>query len=203
MPKMIGNWIEGATKIEANASEDGETRVRLSYAQAVLLPASEIMASLDTTDCGSKRSLAKRWYRWFASADAILACPSSTCNMRDKALAAKVAALPDSLRVPALDAYQEGRMDAVAAIIAQVATEKITADTITDEQIRELREQAGQRGDTYTVDQTFEALGEWGVFWSHQVPESASGRIGAQRKARAWCAEILNERADRARKAGV
>lgn len=90
MPKMIGNWIEGATVIDANASADGADRVRISYAQARLLPAAAVTASLDTTDRGSARSLAKRWYRWFASAAAIEACTSSTKRMRELATLARV-----------------------------------------------------------------------------------------------------------------
>ena len=99
MPKMIGNWIEGATQIDNNMSAHGTDRVRLSYSQAVLLPASAIEASLDTTDRGGPKSLAKRWYRWFASADAIEACPRSTKAMRAAAYSARHPLAAKPLRV--------------------------------------------------------------------------------------------------------
>jgi hypothetical protein len=63
--------------------------VRLSYSQMVLLPGDAVMYSLDTTDRGGQRSLAKRWFRWFASPAAILGCERSTANMRAKAQAAQ------------------------------------------------------------------------------------------------------------------
>jgi len=40
-----------------------------------------VMYSLDTTDKGSRRSLAKRWYRWFARPEDIFYDPGSTKAM--------------------------------------------------------------------------------------------------------------------------
>jgi hypothetical protein len=87
MPKMIGNSIEGAARIQDNAPAAGHERVRLSYSQAILLPAGDVVCSLDTTDKGSPGRKAKRWYRWYASAAAILASPRSTKIMRERASA--------------------------------------------------------------------------------------------------------------------
>lgn len=81
MPRFIGNTIGGAREIQDNAPELFPLRIRLTYAQAALLPAEDIEYSLDTSDRGGPGSLAKRWYRWFASADAIEACAKSTANM--------------------------------------------------------------------------------------------------------------------------
>lgn len=90
MPNFIGRVIMGASEIENNAKAN-DTRVRLSYSQAIRLPAEQVLCSLDTTDRGSRGSRAKRWYRWFAAPTAILACPASTPAMR---AAAEHALLP-------------------------------------------------------------------------------------------------------------
>lgn len=78
MPKFVGQSILGAIRLEDNLSPHGTERIRLSYSQAKLLPEAEVMKSLDTTDRGGPKSYAKRWNRWFASADSIMACPRST-----------------------------------------------------------------------------------------------------------------------------
>lgn len=83
MPKFIGRVIMGAVQIENNSGGPG--LVRLAYAQAVKLPPESVFCSLDTTDRGGKGSYAKRWYRWFATPEAILACEHSTLTMRGMA----------------------------------------------------------------------------------------------------------------------
>ena len=98
MPRFIGQTIAGATRIENNANPCF-ARVRLSYSQAALLPASEIMCSLDTTDRGSRGTKAKQWYRWFAHPVAILSSPKATARMR----AAALAAAPDALHRVAIE----------------------------------------------------------------------------------------------------
>ena len=81
MPKFIGNDARPETKhIHTDAMQTGE-RVRLTYAQQKLLPAAAVTCSLDTSDRGSKGSYAKRWYRWFASPDAINSCTRATQSM--------------------------------------------------------------------------------------------------------------------------
>lgn len=85
MPKFIGNTIPGCQDLPDNACP--RNMVRLSYSQAVRLPAEQVYASLDTTDRGGKNSYAKRWNRWYAYPSAILNCEKSTENMRDKAIA--------------------------------------------------------------------------------------------------------------------
>ncbi len=84
MPKFIGNNRQGVAIIHDNAQEAAD-RVRLTYSQQRLLPASNVVCSLDTTDRGSASSYAKRWYRWFASPAAINDCRRSTRNMLDRA----------------------------------------------------------------------------------------------------------------------
>lgn len=79
MPKFIGQKIENSTRIQDNASEHPD-RIRITYAQACMLPACEVLCSMDTMDRGSRGSYAKRWYRWFASPAAILA-GRGTANM--------------------------------------------------------------------------------------------------------------------------
>ena len=83
MPKFIGNVIEGAVQIHDNCSPSKE-RIKLSFSQAILLPAKEIMCSLNTSDKGSKGSYAKRWYEWFALPETILKSPQSTQSMLEK-----------------------------------------------------------------------------------------------------------------------
>lgn len=88
MPKFIGNQIDGAKIIQDNAPETNE-RVKLSFSQARLMPPEQVLCSLDTTDRGSKGSLAKRWYRWFSHPKDILSNKRSTANMIAKAKRAK------------------------------------------------------------------------------------------------------------------
>lgn len=87
MPKFIGKKIAGATRsgIENATEKNFPGHVRLSFSQAKLLPAECVVCSLDTTDKGSKGSYAKRWYRWFAPAEAIANSPAATAKMRDAA----------------------------------------------------------------------------------------------------------------------
>lgn len=85
MPKMIGNDIPEAVQLEDNATEVSTMLVRLTYQQAIKLKPTDIYKSLDTTDSGSINIYAKRWYRWFASADVIEKCPHSTPNMLERA----------------------------------------------------------------------------------------------------------------------
>lgn len=88
MPKFIGNSIPGSLEIEANAGENSGTAaglVRITYAQARMLPPAFVRCSLDTTDRGGRKSLAKRWYRWFVSAAAIVTSPRATSKMMEAA----------------------------------------------------------------------------------------------------------------------
>lgn len=83
MPKFVGSRIEGARRIHDNAAPP-LSHVPLTYAQARLLPASEVVCSLDTTDKGSAGCYAKRWFRWFAHRAAVMACKRSTPKMLAK-----------------------------------------------------------------------------------------------------------------------
>jgi hypothetical protein len=83
MPKFVGSKLADmtlCTRLEDNARTPAGY-VRLTYAQARLLPPVEIAYSLDTTDRGSRGVYAKRWYRWFALAAAVRACPQATPKM--------------------------------------------------------------------------------------------------------------------------
>lgn len=84
MPKFIGRTIAGANEISENVTAgygDASHLVRLTYAQAIRLPASHVLCSMDTTDRGGRHSLAKRWYRWLAEPEAIISCVGSTPKM--------------------------------------------------------------------------------------------------------------------------
>lgn len=83
MPKFVGNTIEGSRHLAA-APKDA-TLVKLSYSQAVKLSATEIYYELDTSDRGSRGTLAKRWQRWYATVEAIESCAASTAKMRASA----------------------------------------------------------------------------------------------------------------------
>lgn len=89
MPKYVGSTIpDGSRRIEDNVEGGTYDLVRLKHNQMRLLPAICVMRSMDTSDKGSSGTLAKRWYRWFASSSDILANPKSTPNMRARALRA-------------------------------------------------------------------------------------------------------------------
>ncbi len=80
MPKLIGHH-----RAEFDATLDvRSTDVDLTYPQARILHRHgvAIRAALNTSDRGGPGRLAKRWYRWYADAAAILACPGSTPAMR-------------------------------------------------------------------------------------------------------------------------
>lgn len=64
----------------------------------------------------------------------------------------------------------------------------LTADTLTDEKIRELIDASGSS--PTTINTCFEALGPSDMFWSWQQP--TPDRV---RDCRARCAEIINARA--------
>lgn len=91
MPKFIGNTIDGSREIDT--APQGATLVKLSYSQAVKLPATEVYYELDTSDRGSRRSLAKRWHRWYAAVEAIESCAASTVKMRAAASMRRTRAL--------------------------------------------------------------------------------------------------------------
>lgn len=94
MPKFIGHDVPYGHKhvLELEDNDDGGAGlVRLTYSQACLMPDGTVLRSLDTTDRGSVRCYAKRWYRWYAPADAVLANPRSTPAMRARASRADAA----------------------------------------------------------------------------------------------------------------
>lgn len=86
MPKFIGNTLPGTAATETTT----RTLARLSYAQARILQAQglQIYAELDTTDRGGPRRLAKRWYRWYADAMAVLESAAPTPAMINRAYSA-------------------------------------------------------------------------------------------------------------------
>jgi hypothetical protein len=81
MPKMIGSDIPGVGTFAPNMPEHYPDRIRLTYAQARLLDPADVLRSLNTTDKGSRGTMAKRWWMWFAPADAILFATRVTPNM--------------------------------------------------------------------------------------------------------------------------
>lgn len=85
MPKFIGNSApSGAKEIENNAKSP-KGFIRISYSQMVLLPPDAVLFSLDTTDRGGPKSLAKRWYRWFGRISAIETEAKATPKMKSRA----------------------------------------------------------------------------------------------------------------------
>ncbi|MCI0561931.1 MAG: hypothetical protein MN733_25880 [Nitrososphaera sp.] len=82
MPKFVGRTIEGSTEIPWGGTMG---KVKLSYSQAILLPAEDIYCYYNTSDRGSRGTLAKRWYEWYAKPEDILLCTHSTPRMRAKA----------------------------------------------------------------------------------------------------------------------
>jgi hypothetical protein len=84
VPKFIGNTIRGS--LDLHEHESPEELMSLSYSQARLLPPADVYYRLNTSDRGSRGSLAKRWHDWYSTVSAILACSDSTRKMRTGAL---------------------------------------------------------------------------------------------------------------------
>jgi hypothetical protein len=89
MPKFVGRSRHslGAERIEDN-SGGRPGFVRVTYQQAAMVrrhaPNVTILASLDTTDKGSRHTFAKRWYRWFVPTK-VAARPWATEALRARA----------------------------------------------------------------------------------------------------------------------
>lgn len=79
MPKFIGQTAPAGSLRNDNAASCG--LVQLTYSQMRLLEPCEVFYALDTTDRGGPGRMAKRWYKWYATTDAILACPRCTPAM--------------------------------------------------------------------------------------------------------------------------
>lgn len=81
MPKFIGNSAPtGAHQLADDARP--KNMVALSYSQMKLLPGDHVHYSLNTSDRGSRGTLAKRWYNWFAEIDFVLANEQATPKMK-------------------------------------------------------------------------------------------------------------------------
>lgn len=93
MPNFIGRDIKMTEQIhdDAESVPGRPDMVRVTYTQASRLPVEAVCKSVDTSDRGGPRVKAKRWYRWFAAAQAVLDCPTSTSNMRLRALQGQLA----------------------------------------------------------------------------------------------------------------
>lgn len=83
MPKFIGRVIPGSSPL--SATQNAAKMVRITYAQAVKLLPSDVFYTVDTSDKGGPRRMAKRWNRWYASPSAIRVCPRATPNMLARA----------------------------------------------------------------------------------------------------------------------
>mgnify|MGYP001020628925 CR=1 FL=1 len=87
MPKHIGQTPRrGYTEIDDCAAWG---MVRLTYKQQAMLPADQICVVLDTSDKGEAGRVAKRWWRWYATIEAVESCPRITPSMRDRVRGAK------------------------------------------------------------------------------------------------------------------
>jgi hypothetical protein len=88
MPRFIGNRISGALQIDDNANASPGI-VQLSYTQARLLRPDQIMCSLNTSDKGGRRRMAKRWFNWFARIEDVCACEHATTTTMLRRVAMK------------------------------------------------------------------------------------------------------------------
>jgi hypothetical protein len=120
MPKYIGRDMplghDSVTELPPNYDPSNDTTrslVRLQYRQACLMQSGTVYRSLDTTDRGGRRVPAKRWYRWFATRDAIVACPRSTPAMLRRAAAAAATTQPST--------YEDWSAAVAAAVADAVA----------------------------------------------------------------------------------
>ena len=86
MPKLIGHFPHIKNR-PARLLPTNEVKrlVKLSYSQKCLIPQDQIFYIFDTSDRGSKGTLAKRWYRWYALPESIAHAKYATKNMFTKA----------------------------------------------------------------------------------------------------------------------
>ncbi len=127
MPKFIGNTIPGSRDLDDAPAGDV---VRLSYSQAVLLPASDVYHVLDTSDRGSRRSLAKRWYRWYSAVEAIESCDRSTRKMLEAAREVRTSSftiLGANLARVAASHYERSGAKAIDTLATSIASAAVAA----------------------------------------------------------------------------
>ena len=80
MPKYVGNWIKGATEVDAAPAGT----IKLANNQAALVDGT-VYAVYVTSDRGGPKQYAKRWHNWYAAPADILASNRATQAMRAKA----------------------------------------------------------------------------------------------------------------------
>lgn len=86
MPKFIGHREHTLNKHVSEAPAASKL-VKISYSQKVRLPQDQVYYCLDTSDRGGPRSFAKRWNRWYATQETILACEKATPKTKARAMA--------------------------------------------------------------------------------------------------------------------
>ena len=92
MPQFIGKSIKGCERIDEDNAWDVDGYVAITYSQAIKLDPSDLLCSLDTTDKGGPRRMAKRWYRWFGRRSAVIALGTPSALRRAGVKASRVAA---------------------------------------------------------------------------------------------------------------
>jgi hypothetical protein len=87
MPKFIGHYAHVQNRETSVLSREESRRlIKLSYQQKSLLPQDHVFYVMDTSDRGSRGTLAKRWNRWYAMPENIVNSKQATIKMRAKAL---------------------------------------------------------------------------------------------------------------------
>jgi hypothetical protein len=87
MPKLIGHGPNAENRPASDLPAVEQKRlVKIPYAQKNRLPQNQVFYVYDTSDRGGIRTLAKRWYRWYALPENIACAARATDSMKIKAL---------------------------------------------------------------------------------------------------------------------
>jgi len=84
MPKLIGHSPQTENRCISECSD--KRLVKISYSQKKLLPQNQVFYRYNTSDRGGIKTLAKRWYEWYALPETLAHAPKATENMKAKAL---------------------------------------------------------------------------------------------------------------------
>jgi len=87
MPKLIGHSPTAKNRpLSECPAQDEKRLIKISYSQKRLMPQNQVYYVYDTSDRGGIRTLAKRWYRWYALPENVAHAKLATENMKAKAL---------------------------------------------------------------------------------------------------------------------
>lgn len=87
MPKFIGHREHQKNRHVSQATPATRKHLmRIPYSHKVRMDQSLVYYIMDTSDRGGRRTLAKRWNRWYALPENVACCQNATPTMRANAL---------------------------------------------------------------------------------------------------------------------